>query len=409
VRGLGQFDVARYWSLPTSRLAASEISHDEAATELRDRLAEALRVRLRADVPVGFELSGGMDSSALLAIAASGENRLQAFTMGYPGTDADEVPYARLAAERYPGYVQLTVSEQRVEDFFQRADYIVGRMAEPFHSPVILSNQQIWKDMSLRGMRVSISGSAGDEVLAGYASIYFIPYLWTLLSSGRLRQFDRELTSLSEEPAGRFSRRYVLSTLKSLSHGLQAAGLSGLGTSRGRRRRRAVDAGLNTDLVPERRPVAGLEGLLHEQMTDWQMNYWMRAGNQSSMSLPIEVRFPFLDHRVVELGFTLPLGYLIRDGWMKWILRQATRNLLPPESTFRTTKMGFPFPLAVWLRRSKAEFFSAVRGTDVPAIDLNRFAQSYDQLSVVDPAMTWRLMSVSLWWKKCVLQETLAP
>jgi asparagine synthase (glutamine-hydrolysing) len=144
-------------------------------------------------------------------------------------------------------------------------------------------------------------------------------------------------------------------------------------------------------------------------MTDWQMNYWMRAGNQSSMSLPIEVRFPFLDHRVVELGFTLPLGYLIRDGWMKWILRQATRNLLPPESTFRTTKMGFPFPLAVWLRRSKAEFFSAVRGTDVPAIDLNRFAQSYDQLSVVDPAMTWRLMSVSLWWKKCVLQETLAP
>jgi asparagine synthase (glutamine-hydrolysing) len=403
----GSLKATRFWSLPITRLDESEISEKEAATQLRDHLAEALRIRLRADVPVGFELSGGMDSSALLAIAASRGSKLRAFTMGYPGQDADEVAYARKAWERYKANVEFTISEQRLEDFFQRADYMVGRMGEPFHSPVLLSNQQIWADMKTRGIRVSINGAAGDELLAGYAGVYFIPYLWTLLSSRRVRRFHYEATSFSERPADPFSRGYFIRALKAVNSGLQTAGLRRLAFASARAHRRALDAGLTSLLEPDFRPVVGLEELLREEMTDWRMNYWMRSGNQSFMSLPIEVRFPFLDHRVVEFAFSLPPGYLIRDGWMKWILRRATEDILPSETTRRAIKVGFPFPLGPWLQESKAQFFSIMRGTEIPAIDLNRFEEAYDHVSQADPALAWRIMSVSLWWKKCVLGEQL--
>lgn len=403
----GRLSPTIYWSLPTERFTERQISQDEAALELRERLAEALRIRIRADVPVGFELSGGMDSSALLAIAASGGAKLRAFTMGYPELDADEVPNARKASERYKNNVELNISEQHLEDFFQRADYIIGRMAEPFHSPVLLSNQQIWGDMRAHGMRVSINGAAGDELLAGYAGIYFIPYLWTLLSHGRMGRFHHEATAFSENPVAPFSGAYVTRGLKALSSGLQMAGVRRLSLSSARTHRRALEAGFNPSLQPEFRPVVGLERLLREEMTDWRMNYWMRSGHQSFMSLPIEVRFPFLDHRVVELGFSLPLGYLIRDGWLKWILRKATEDILPTETTRRRTKVGFPFPLAPWLQQSKGRFFSIMRGTEIAAIDLKRFEETYDHVSRNDPPLAWRIISLSLWWKKCVLGEQL--
>jgi asparagine synthase (glutamine-hydrolysing) len=403
----GNLAPTSYWSLPTNRFSEREISQGEAAIELRERLAEALRIRIRADVPVGFELSGGMDSSALLAITASGGEKVRAFTMGYPGLDADEVPYARKVWELYKDNVEFNISDQHLEDFFQRADYIVGRMAEPFHSPVLLSNQEIWADMRARGMRVSINGAAGDELLAGYAGVYFVPYLWTLLSRGRIGRFHREATAFSEDPAAPLSPAYLTRGLKAVNSGLQTGGLHRLAFAAGRMQRRAFDAGLNRSLEPEFRPVVGLEGLLREEMTDWRMNYWMRSGHQSFMSLPIEVRFPFLDHRVVELAFSLPPGYLIRDGWMKWILRKATEDILPIETIRRPTKAGFPFPLAPWLQESKARFFSIMWGTEFAAIDLKRFEETYDHVSQTDPALAWRMISVSLWWKKCVLGEPL--
>ena len=92
----------------------------------------------------------------------------------------------------------------------------------------------------------------------------------------------------------------------------------------------------------------GHQTTFHERMidymTDWLMNYWLRIDNQNSMGVPLELRLPFLDYRVVEFGFTLPMEFLIRDGWMKWLLRCAMEDLLPRDVVWRKRKMGFPFP-----------------------------------------------------------------
>ncbi|HEX3678130.1 MAG TPA: asparagine synthase-related protein, partial [Galbitalea sp.] len=110
-----------------------------------------------------------------------------------------------------------------------------------------------------------------------------------------------------------------------------------------------------------------------------------------------------------EWAFSLPLTYLVRDGWLKWILRQAVAELLPAEVVWRRHKLGFPFPIEAWLVENKATFFAAVGGSSVacPFVDLRRLAARYDVLARTHPMMLWRAMSVCLWWKRVVLGEEL--
>jgi hypothetical protein len=128
------------------------------------------------------------------------------------------------------------------------------------------------------------------------------------------------------------------------------------------------------------------------------------------MGMPIEQRLPFLDHRLVDYALSLPLTYSIRDGWLKWLLREAVADILPEEVAFRRRKLGFPFPLEAWLIRNKSNFFIAAGGATVPCpyIDVQRVAEGYDRLAVAQPALLWRAMSVCLWWKRDVLGEPLA-
>jgi asparagine synthase (glutamine-hydrolysing) len=404
----GSYTPVRYWTIPTRRMTETEITPDEAAAALRERLAEALRVRLRADVPVGFELSGGLDSSTLMAVAATAGHRIRAFTIGFPGSSADEQDFARMVWKRYPDAAELEVVDHETEDFFDVADAAVHLMDEPFHSPNLISIQRIWQQMRRRGMRVTVSGNAGDELFAGYPGVYHSVYLWHLLETGRLRRLDRECVLYSQDPAPRLSLRYAARLRSALAAGLRIHG----GSLRQRvahavRMRRAERFGLRCSVGPLSPAPARIEQLLVDRVGDWQMNYWLRVANISSMGVPIEIRSPLLDHRVVELAFSLPVGFLIRDGWLKWILRHAMRELLPEEIVWRPRKTGFPFPYQRWLRSSKKRFLESVAGTEIPCVDLRTLEARYDQLVASDPLLLWRFISVSLWYKRCVLGETI--
>ena len=408
IREDGSFEPTKYWSPPATRLSESEISAKEAAQGLRDRLAEALRVRCRADVPVGFELSGGLDSSSLVAISASGGQKVRAFTIVYPGTEADEEPFARLVSERYAANTEYNLIEQQLDDFFDSADELVGLLDEPFHSPNILSNLRIWQGMKAQGIRVTVKGDAGDELLAGYPGVYHNEYLWALAQKGQLRRLHHEATSFSEDPVAPFSRAYQRRLARVAAAGLrQHGGAPRDAIAEMRHMRRARAAGFRCEEAPSRPMTGSIEDILTYRLGDGQVNYWLRLGNLASLSVPIEIRVPFLDHRVVEFAFGLPTGYLIRDGWLKWILREAVSDILPSEIVWRTNKVGFPFPYREWLVKSKQRFFSIVAGSDVPYVDLRVLRDQYDRLAQEDPLMLWRLIVTTLWWKRCIVGESL--
>jgi asparagine synthase (glutamine-hydrolysing) len=144
-------------------------------------------------------------------------------------------------------------------------------------------------------------------------------------------------------------------------------------------------------------------------MTQWRMNYWCRSGNQNSMGVPLEFRCPFLDHELVEYAFSLPMSYLIRDGWLKWILRKAMAGDLPPEITWRKRKMGNRYPLAERLPHCKGPLLAMLAGLDCPYLDVAKLATGFAEINRRHPSYLWRLLSLGLWWKKCVMGESLAP
>lgn len=402
----GSLVAKRYWELPERRLTERQMPPARAAAELRERLSEAVRVRLRADVPVGLELSGGMDSSALVALAAEQGRPLRAFTVTFPGTEADELAYARAVHERWSDVVELEVLEPALADFFDVADDFVALMGEPFHSPVLLTNQNTWRAMREHGIKVSINGGAGDEMFAGYVFTYFRPYLAWLLRHGRLLRLHREATRLSEIPVGPVSRA-ALMRLRTVLGQLRREGDTEPDDAW--RRAHALAGTALRAPAPVVRPTSGLETLMREQATDWLMNMWLRTGHQACMGVPIEVRGPFLDQRVVDLAFTLPPTVLMRDGWFKWVLREATRDLLPDEVVWRRRKMGFPFPLAAWLEANRQRFFTIVDHATEPCpyVALDELRSGWGRLAEEDPALLWRLVCLCLWWQRCVLGEPL--
>jgi len=400
LRADGALHAERWWELPRERLRERDLSPEDAATGLRERLAEALRVRLRADVLVGVELSGGMDSSALVALAAEAGRPLNAYTIRYKGSDAGEESWARRVAKRYADLVHYQVVEHDAADFFDCADGYVAHMEEPFHSPNMLANQAIWRAEAEQGVRVSIGGGAGDELLAGYPSVYFLPYLASLLGRGRLPRLLREAAAFSEAPVAMGSRTHL--------QRLRLAGAYALAQHRPRREaaRSHADALAGLPLrglpAPRARPPAEMATLLREQMGPWKLAYWLRSGHTSHMQVPMELRAPFLDHRVVDYAMQLPLSYLIRDGWHKWVLRRAVQDLLPEEIVWRRRKTGFPFPYETWLAASQERFFDALGDSGPPWVDLPALRQGWMPLAKQRPRQLWRLMSVCLWWRRCV-------
>ena len=397
------YKIHEFWQLPSQRLKETELSIGEGVKQFKELLSNAIELRMRADVPVGFQLSGGMDSSSLVALAAQSGNRLKSFTVAFPGTLVNEEPFARKVAEQYSDLVDYVVINPPTDEFFEQADDFVWLLEEPFHSPNLLTNQGILRTMAQQGIKVSLSGAAGDEVLAGYASDYHSRYLRLLLRRGKLSEFLKEFILFSENTTDISFKKYLVTLYRLFPLNLRVIRNSG----------KTIAADIDPFIKPSKinlflGPSDEIEQRLKDIMGNWRMNYWMRSGSKSAMGVPVEIRCPFLDYRIVDFAFTLPLSYLIRDGWLKWILRQAVKDILPEEVVWRSVKMGFPFPYTEWLTTVRERFFATIGELDCPYIDLPRLKASYSQLSHQSPLYLWRLMSLSLWWKRCVLGERLS-
>jgi asparagine synthase (glutamine-hydrolysing) len=392
----GTFTPRRYWSPPDVRLRASELSPQEAISGLKERLHESVRLRLRADVPVGLELSGGMDSSAIAAVAAReqeknfpGASPLNAYTVGFAGTSWDESAYARKVAAHHPQRLKLTeLPYDRMVSVEALARYH-KQMDEPFHSPALLVNREMWRRMAATGLKVSLNGGGGDEVFAGYGGEYLGPFARGLFARGRVAQGLRELGAYSERDP-RALRAWARSAWWMVPEGWRKGLRPG---------RPAAESFPLLTRMPVPRASDDLEQRLLDHLGPYKMNYWLRSGNTSCMGLPVEVRLPLLDTRVVEWAARMPVEYLIRDGWLKWVLRKAVEPDLPSDVTWRRVKMGFPFPIREWLRTARPALETLLRhGEDPPLISRARVFDNYEKLAATHPAHLWRSLSVLMWW-----------
>lgn len=394
INAKGEIASKKYWELQTQRNhGLASASPDEVAKELRRILEDAVRIRLRADVPLGIELSGGLDSSSIAGLASSAQTQpLSCFTVEYPQTQWNEEPFAREVATHFR--MNYNVVRSPEQWFWSDVNEFVGLHEEPFHSPNLHTQQAVWRLMHNAGIRVILYGAGGDEVFAGYRKEYFYRHLRDLLKRGEMSAFIKNFTRFSElsapELVAKAWQQFFPKANGNVApvHSLLRNGLTKL---------------------PVFAPNGGTtEEQLYLNMTELKMPYWLLSNDKNSLAIPVEVRAPLLDYRLVEFAFNLPVNLLIRDGWLKWILRQAVNDLLPPTITWRRKKMGYPFPLQDWLRDSHRIIGALFASNENPYLNAPLIRSNLEQWTLEQPDLLWRALSLELWHRRFVRGQSVA-
>ena len=356
----GEPRVARYWDV---RFAPDRtVSETEWRERVLHQLETSVRRRLAADVPVGFFLSGGVDSSAVVALAARvwGGRALETFSIGFSEPGYDERAYARLVARH--------VGAEHHETTFDAADagVLLEKSGDLFDEPLVDGSflpTYALSRFARQDVTVTLSGDGGDELFCGYPT--FLVERWL----PELHQAPRPLMAALGRAIDRLPRSAGYAgyetLLKQLWRGLQYAAplrtqvlLGGLTSGE---RAQLLSRDVAAACAP-REPYAliaetlggaggrdGLEQAIYQHCKFYLAGQNLPNVDHASMACGLEVRAPFLDHAMVELAGRIPSRLKVHGLTTKYILKEALRGLLPAEILERR-KQGFGVPVGRWLR-----------------------------------------------------------
>ncbi|MGE0456283.1 MAG: asparagine synthase (glutamine-hydrolyzing) [Vicinamibacteria bacterium] len=399
-------ETRRYYELPACD------DHSLPAAEFRDLLEDAVRLRLlRSDVDVGTCLSGGLDSSAIVALTAKltdprAASRRRTFSVLYDDPGMREEPFVEevVAATGARGARATATSADLLRDL----PALVRHQDEPLPS---LGPYSQWRVMALareHGVSVLLDGQGADELLAGY--VYQLgPFLAEVFDRHGAARVMAEARALSRVTGrslgfllglGAYHRLPMPSRLRALAIGRTSTHghLPGSALDPAIRRRHGWIEGAR------HAPHARLANERRANVLSTSLPALLRYEDRNSMAFSIEARTPFLDYRVAEAAMRLPATDLVRDGWSKWILRESTRGLLPEAVRLRRDKLGFATPEKRWLE----EIAPRVRewlGPGSFAAGLVRPDVLQGWLRETDAALArrrglWRLCAVELWHRE---------
>ena len=366
----GKVEIRRYWDLDFSA-AATNHSSNGYERQLVELLDETVQLHMISDVPVGFLLSGGIDSTAMLSFAAEKTDKpISTYTVGFssPGL-IDERPFARLAAERYGSkHYEISMSSKEFSDFLPR---YVWHMEEPVVEPPAVALYYVSK-LASQYVKVLISGEGGDEAFAGYqnyrntfwfetAKRFFGPLrgpvgqgmsaLGGFLGSRVLSKYGPQMdTDLADYYLSRASTPFQFFNQAS-------AGLYSLDMAQ------RVNKDLSIDVVRKfHANVASfglLEKMLYVDTKTWLPDDLLVKADKMTMANSVELRVPFLDHKVLEFAAQLPRNQKLRGLTMKYVAKKAFAKHVPAEILNRR-KAGFPVPYDAWLRDSLREWANEI-------------------------------------------------
>lgn len=396
----------RYWDLPRVP-DRDRIPYDATLRRrFRDLLADAVAIRRRADVPVGATLSGGLDSSAIVLLAEAQRSPcpLHIFTSLYPGTPCDETPYFEAVAERLAEPIIHRVVPDR-DEWRETVLAALDHQEEPFGDTSILAHFHLMRAARGAGVPVILSGQGGDELLLGYPSMVNA-YLGDLLRRGRVMEGLAEITAWSR--SARIQRSAVLRG--AAAHAIPLPLRDGLRRVYVSRRAQLVTPALRRAASArrfERQPGRGdLESYLAQVFQRFALPHLTHYDDRNAMAFGVEGRMPFLDHRLVELLFSVDHCALFGHGYTKRILREALGDLLPPPVRARRDKVGFYTPLADVLRAHRSwveSFMGGGRIEDTGFLNPARYRARVDALWMGDDGAAldvWRGFIFHLWLER---------
>ena len=406
----GRHEVRRYWRLDcTPRTVTDE---REAAEELRDKLLDATRVRMVSERPLGAFLSGGLDSSAVVAaMARQAAGRVKTFSVGFEEQDFDERRYARKLAEWYGTDHHEMVVRPSALDVLPT---LAWHFDEPFADSSAIPSFYVAK-MSRERVTVVLNGDGGDEVFGGYRRYVAMARTRRISLPAPLRpRLERLGALLTARSAPQSPPWKAGRVLELLSHPLPRR-YARMMSYFGPEQKHAIYsddlrerlAGIDSYDVLDAAFAASRAGSEIGAIMDVDVNTYLPGdllvkSDITTMANSIEARSPFLDQHLMEWSAGLPADLKIRSGTTKYLLKRAIADWLPPELVNRP-KMGFGVPLAAWLRTELRDLSwdlltdhtARSRGLFRPRA-ITRLLHEHDEGSDHSPRI-WALIQFELW------------
>ena len=409
--------VQQYWDVTFKPQSTS--SENEITEGLLDVIDTCTKQRMISDVPLGAFLSGGVDSSGIVALMAKNSTEfVVTCSIGFDSKKFDEVKYAKQVADQYhTTHHELTVKENILDNL----EDIAGFFDEPFADPSLVPTFFV-SQLAKTKVTVALAGDGGDENFAGYSKYsvdqiennlrnkipgfvrnnMFQPFISPLRKSN-IRTLNRAgtlLEAMSKSPAEGF---YLTNTFMTdamwnrLANDNLKREVDGYHPST-----QAIDFYNTVDADDH------LSRVLYTDIKTYLVGDILVKVDRMSMANSLEVRAPILDHRVVEYAASIPSSLKLNQKEKKYILKKSFAPLLPPDILYRK-KMGFSVPLAYWLRselKSTAEekLFHSDNGlsnyfklTEIKSIWLEHQQQIKDH-----SATLWSLLMFEFWWQKYI-------
>src|SRR5262249_16450775 len=327
------------------------------AHEFVELFEDAVRLRMRSDVPVGVCLSGGLDSTSIICAASrqraessqSASEPLQAFC--YMAKEFDESRY--ISDTLAITGARLTVLHTDPRELWDSLRRMLWYQDEPVHTMTAVVGYHLMNLLSTPRIRVVLNGQGADETIGGYLS--FFPDYWRqLLSRGQWKHAMAEIRAHVAVHGGRslghakdVAMRLLVSLLQQVP---MYCALAGVRHFRKVRSHPWFTEDLTARFSSDGRPLIAnpLNCGLKRAVTCSPLPLYLRIEDRNSMAHSVEVRLPFLDHRLVSLLFRLPSNWKVRGPWNKAILRESMQGRIPESVRARVDKMGFPTPGQIW-------------------------------------------------------------
>lgn len=343
----GLMAIKQYWDFDVSDQITSQSPAEKEIAQFRQTFIDAVNLRLRSDVPLGSCLSGGLDSSSIVCVV----NRLiedknissigkiqETFSVCFEDKKYNERKYIAQTAKI--AKVNKNYIFPKPQEYLKSIDSILWHQEEPFFG----TDFPQWQLMKAAKQKVKIllDGQGGDENLCGYKKFYlfylrklFENYQYSLLFNESTK-FFLSLASLKD-----LALR-IKPGLKYFKLVNKYLGPDNLFNPRFAKqfKERKLDFGYQKNIGE----------IIKSNVTTWSLPALLRYEDKNSMAHSLETRLPFLDYRLVELAASLPLNLKMQNGWSKFILRQAMKDILPEKIRLRKSKIGFAIPQKAWLK-----------------------------------------------------------
>ena len=356
----GVLSVARYWTLPAGATAARPAPREELLGRVRAEVRDAVRARLEADVPLGVFLSGGVDSSVIVACMRElNVGRLATFSVGF-GADLshDERPYARAVAQRFETEHHEEVLEPKAADL---AAAVVRYVDEPFADSSAIPTLVV-AEATARHLKVALSGIGGDETFGGYPRYLGVRLSEAWARAPRVLRAGPEALarwlpdSAGSRNLGDWARRFAAGAGRPMperyigwTRFFDAPALEALATPALARHFGSDVEAAHRAAWAGRRGGDAVDGAWRIDLATYLPDDLLTMADRMSMARSLELRAPFCDHRLIEFSLSIPAAAKLEGFRLKALLKAAFADVLPP-SVVNRRKQGFMIPLSRWLR-----------------------------------------------------------